>query len=73
MTNYKKFKMFVAPPKSQQQKIFSLLSAERTDSSLGGRNSLLLSPGNLLKVGDKVQILNSRDAFSIHVSINIYN
>ena len=72
MTNYKKFKMFV-PVSHSQQKISSFLTAERTDSSLGGRNSLLLSPGNLLKVGDKVQILNSRDAFSIHVSINIYN
>ena len=70
MTNYKKFKMFAPLP----TKDFLLSSQpERPDSSLGGRNSLLLSPGNLLKVGDKVQILNSWDAFSIHVSINIYN
>ena len=70
MTNYKKFKMFVPLP-TKDFLLSSLLL--RPDSSLGGRNSLLLSPGNLLKVGDKVQILNSWDAFSIHVSINIYN
>ena len=39
---------------------------------LGGRNSLLLSPGNLLKVGDKVQILNSSQPYRVHVSLNIY-
>ena len=31
----------------------------------------LLSP-NLLKVGDKVQILNSSQPYRVHVSLNIY-